>query len=284
MVKFTNKRYGLDFVSGRIRIAGRTSSAGRITVDSINDFDSDDFDENMIGTDGDFYFSIPEKEAIIKWVTIPPEGNLDPVKLIQFELAGTLIDTNDDYYFDCYYSDPKTKNLAIAYNRNLIERRISELQKKIRKPSGFRLRSLAMASAYINYCFHESGKLVCLLDISSNSCSYCFMKDESPLLIGGFENGIGEKQKADDVPDKFVVDLSAMLQYELSKISYDGYSIPLSSIIITGPLTGSKIIAKIEESMKVKTIRPRLRKELFSDEIYAGAGKYLVCLGLTVDF
>ena len=284
MVKFTNKRYGIDFVSGRIRIAGRTSSAGRILVDSINDFDFGDFKENTIGTDGDFYFSIFEKEAIIKWVTIPREGNLDPVKLIQFELAGTLVDTNDDYYFDCYYTDPKTKNLAIAYNRNLIERKISFLQKKIPKPFGFRLRSLAMASAYINYCIHESGKLVCLMDISSNSWSYCFMRNDSPILIGGLENGIGEKQKADDVPNKFVVDLTAMLQYELSKISRAGYSVPLSSIIITGPLIDSKIIAKIEESMKVKTIRPRLRKELFSDDLYAEAGTYLVSLGLTVDF
>ncbi len=284
MVKFSNKRYGIDIVRDRIRIAGRTSSAGRITVDSINDFNSDDFKENMIGTDGDFYFSLPEKEAIIKWVTISPEGNLDPVKLIQFELAGTLADNNNDYYFDCYYTDPKAKNLAIAYNRNLIERKISELQKKIPKPSGFRLRSLAMAAAYINYCLHESGKLVCLLDISFNSCSYCFMKDESPLLIGGFENGIGEKHKTDNTSDKFVVDLTAMLQYELTKIARDGYSIPLSSIIITGPLTDPEMVAKIEDSMNVKSIQPRLRKELFNEEILAEAGKYLVCLGLTVDF
>ncbi len=284
MVTFTNKRYGIDIVSDRIRIAGRTSSAGRIIVDLLNDYDADDFGPDTVGPDGDFYFSISEKEAIIKWVTIRPEGNLDPIKLIQFELVGTLADSNNDYYFDCSYTDPKSKNLAIAYNRNFIGQKIESLQEKIPKPSGFRLRSLAMASAYINYCLRESGQHVCLVDISPGSCSYCFLKDDNPILIGGLENGIGEKQEIEKDSDKSVVDLSAMLQYELSKIARDGYSVPLSAIIITGLMTDSAMITKIEESMKVKTITPRLRKESFNEDIYSEAGKYLVSLGLTVDF
>jgi hypothetical protein len=283
VVTFTNRRYGIDFLSDRIRIAGRTSAAGRITVDSLHDYDAADFNSEMVRNDGDYYFSIPEKEAIIKWITIVPEGNLDPVKLIQFEMAGMLADNDENYYFDCYYSDPKSRNLAIAYNRNLIERKIKKLQEKIPKPAGFRLRSLAMASAYNNYCLHESGQHICLMDISSHSCSYCFLKENNPILIGGFENGIGENEVSEENSKKFALDLSAILQYELSKLARDGYSIPLSSIIISGPAAVSDLPVKIEERMKVKSIPPRLKKELFDEKIYAEAGKYLISLGLTVD-
>lgn len=282
MVTFTNQRYGVDMTSDRIRIAGRTSASGRIKVDSIYDINLTDFNNTTLNKDADYYFSIPEKEAIIKWVTIIPEGNLDPIKLIQFELTGMLGDGCDDYFFDCYFIDPKSKNLAIAYNRHLIEDKIENLQKRIPKPSGFRLRSLAMASAYNNYCLPESGRFICLMDISTHSCSYCFLKETNPILIGGFENGIGEEVN-EQTNKKFAVDLSAILQYELSKIARDGYSIPLSSIIITGPATGSDLSANIEERMKIKTISPRLKKEIFTEDIYTEAGKYLVCLGLTVD-
>jgi hypothetical protein len=284
VVKFVDKKYGLDQVAGKIRLAGRTLSAGRITIDTIVDFDPEDFNGDLIDSEGNFYFSVPEKNAIIKWVTILSEGNLDPLKLIQFELASSLPDSENRYYFDSHNSGSSEKNLAIAYNRNLIEREISSLQKIVPKPSGFRLRSLAMASAYTNYCHHDGGKLVCLVDISDKNGSYCFLGNKRPLMIGGLENSIDIENKNNDTPDRFIIDLTATLQYALSEISGAGYSIPLSAIIITGPLAGSEMISKIEKSMNVKTGLPHLKKELFAPEIFTAAGNYLVSLGLTVDF
>jgi len=284
VVKFADKKYGLDQVAGKIRLAGRTSSAGRITIDTIADIDPEDFNGDLIDSEGDFYFSVPEKDAIIKWVIIPSEGNLDPLKLIQFELASSLPDSENKYYFDSHNSGSAKNNLAIAYNRNSIEQKISSLQRIVPKPSGFRLRSLAMASAYDNYCYHESGKLVCLLDISDRQSSYCFLRNNQPLLIGGLENSTDTENKNNDGLDRFIIDLIATLQYALSEISGAGYSIPLSSIIISGPLADSEMVTKIEKSMNVKSGPPRLKKELFAPEIFPKAGNYLVSLGLTVDF
>jgi hypothetical protein len=283
LVELRKRRYGIDLLSDTVCIIGRVYSAGRSAVDSIVRIDSDALTDGLLEDEGDLYFSVWEKDAIIKQVKIPRDQGIDPDKLVQFEMACSLLDGEDHYYMESYELESISERLAIAYNRSLIEREILSLERRMRKPSGFRLRSLAMASGYLDYCHKEGGNLICLIDIWEKGASYCFLKNNRVVSIGMITNGDGRDGEDNNPTRKFIIDITATLQYKMTAMNEGGMTPPLSLIILTGRLADLTVAAQIEECTGIRTVMPRLRKDLFTDETFSAGANCLVGLGLTAD-
>lgn len=284
MVGNEGKRYGVDLAGDRIRIVGRSDSTDQVFVDQFIDIDPSQFKKGMIEEAADLYFAVSERDAVIKRVKIPQVGNLDPDRIVQFELLSSLLDGADKYYFESYGVNGTSDSIAVAYNRALVDRKVCYLQEKIIKPSGFRLRSLAMAAGFLHFCPKEEGKLVCLVDVSNGQASYCFLKDNQPIQIGAVADSTALSDRNNDVSRAFVLDLAATIQYQMAIIKSTSHTAPLSLILITGYSATPELATRLEENIGVKTAPPCLGKTLLADNALPEAEKYLVILGLTVDF
>ncbi|MCX6825890.1 MAG: hypothetical protein NTV06_01285 [candidate division Zixibacteria bacterium] len=150
------RRYGLDLTGGKGRLAGCSLAGGQGIVDCLTEIDLEQREPNDIEPTGELHFSIPENETIIKRVKIPADRTFDDHKLALFEFQSSLLSQADQYYLETYSLDGKPERLAVAYNRALVDQKLSFLTAKIRKPTGFRLRSLALLILV-------SGLILCLI-------------------------------------------------------------------------------------------------------------------------
>ncbi|RKX31131.1 MAG: hypothetical protein DRP46_03975 [Candidatus Zixiibacteriota bacterium] len=281
MVELHSRKYGAELYGNRIRLVGMTSSTGRNIVDMLIDLPADHIGQQKIDHSGRMYLAVPERDAIIKHVRISADRSLDPDKLAQFELIASLLDEQDRYYLESYEINSGRERLAIAYNRREIDKKLEFLQNCLIRPSGFRLRSWAMAAGYKNYCRKNGGRLICLLDITDNRASYCFIEDDRPIHLGAV---ISNAAISDTASSKnFLLDIIATIQYQLLTYERLSQSVPLSVIIISGNRSDQSLADGIEKGLGIKTVLPEMKTELFSGDVLPEAHKYLVGLGLTVD-
>lgn len=283
MVELKGRKYGADPRGVSVCIAGKSFAAGKEIIDILIQTDFSSLGQDSFGRDGEIYFSVGEKEAIIKRVKILPSEGFDPEKLALFELQGCLPGGPGQYYFESYCLDGRPERLAVAYPRDIIDNKIILFESNIARPRGFRLRALALSAGYLHYCSHAGGELICLLDINSDEITYCFLDDKRPVKTGSlFYQNDGQPGNP-FLPSDALVDLAATLQYQTSLLFQDGFLVPLSLIVLSGMKAEKELAAQIEKSTRVRTIQPSIRKELFRPELLAVAHKYLVSLGLTVD-
>jgi len=237
----------------------------------------------LFENDCELYFSVPETDAIIKRVSLPESMALEPRQTALFEFSATLIDPPDSYYMDVYDLNGDTEKLTVGYNRNCVDEKIGDLTDRFIKPSGFRLRSLALADGYRYFCQPEGGELICLLDISETIGSYCFLWDNYPTHPGLLYNGRNSLSNEINKDSRFAIDLAATLQFQQATLFSSGRSVPLSRILVTGSAVEDALMDQIESLMNVTTTYPSMKNSAFSPEAINDAGRYLVGLGLTAD-
>ncbi len=287
MVELSGKKYGIDISGNKGRIIARTYSDGRELIDTIIDVDPDKLNTIMLDADSDIYFSVVEKDAIIKTVRIPRNATINIDDAAGFEMAESLLGHEEKYFIESYSLNYPEQRLAVAYNKEMINKSVSFFQDVLRRPSGFKLRSLAMADAYLKYCRKEGGRLICLLDVGPSEISYCFLMDDRPVSVGlvedcNYDESTGS-DAADALSESLILDLITMIFYQLAAIRNGSRSLPLSRIVLTGSCASEGTALRIEEKCGIKSVLASLNKELFSSKVEDKTAKYLVSLGLTVN-
>jgi hypothetical protein len=283
MVELRARRYGGDPVGSRLRLARRSFGAGKFQIDFLGEFDPGQNLRDQLGEEGDFHFSVYEKDAIITSVQIPEDNTLDPEKLALFEFASYLLDDSDRYFLETYSLNGRSERLAVAYNRELVDEKISLLERLLTRPAGFRLRSLALAAGYKHFCRPEGGELISLIDISPGYTSYCFMEGDHPVSVGGMGSSPPGMESDPAGVSGYLADLVATLAFRRMLLFNAGHTAPLSLILLSGAGADVSLAGKIGEAMHLKAALPVPRTELFAPELAPLAYQYLVSLGLTVD-
>ncbi|PKK83332.1 MAG: hypothetical protein CVT49_09015 [candidate division Zixibacteria bacterium HGW-Zixibacteria-1] len=283
MVELSGRKYGAEIYDDRIRLVGVSTSAGRKTVDMLMDISTDGIATQSLDAGGSLYMAVSENSAIIKRVKISPDRSLDPDKLAQFELVASLLDDQIRYYLESFEINSGRERLAVAYKRSEIDSKLDFFRDHFIKPSGFQLRSWAMAAGYTHYCRPGGGRLICLIDITDSLASYCFVENGRPIHLGAVISNAGINDSDPGRSKAFLLDIIATIQYQM--LTYDklSQSVPLSVIIITGKRCNQELAVGIEKGLGIKTVLPEMRKELFAPEVFPESHKYLVGLGLTAE-
>ncbi|MCP4706341.1 MAG: hypothetical protein GY865_17220 [candidate division Zixibacteria bacterium] len=275
-------KYGIDINNMELQLAGCNNSGGRIVIDSLGQHGLDELNPDMINNSGELQFSIPEDKAIIKKVKVPSDKNIDKKELAEFEFMSTLIDKNEDLYIKTNSVNGGTEYLVYGCHRDLVDQKKKFFEDKLMKPSGYKLRALALADGYQKYCWREGGELICLLDLSSLSASYCFLNKDQPIFIGSVINSDTDNTNNDTISESFLSDIRTTIQFQKANLFKAGYTTPLSLIVVTGTLAGKKTNEIFEEKLQLRTISPTIKTALFTPDVVDRAGHFLISLGLTV--
>ncbi|MFH2036880.1 MAG: hypothetical protein ABIJ45_10795 [Candidatus Zixiibacteriota bacterium] len=275
MVTLSTVKYGVEIGSKKIKLIECRNLSGREKFEKIIDANIDSLNPDLCDHTADLYFSIPEPEAIIKQIHIGDNKLLDPGKRAQFEMETSLLDDNDNYYYESYPTESESERLAVAFNKKTVDDKVAWLNDHLKSPAGFKLRSLSMASAYQKYFFHETGHIICLADFNENIISYAIIKNDIPIILGAVH------KNESDIND-LLLDFMATIQYQLALQKNHGNSIPLSKILLSGENASTELVEKLGDRIKINTALPSPKKEFFSDETFELAVSAMAGLGLTV--
>ncbi len=283
MVETNKIKYGVDLVGQDIQLAVCNCSGGSILINQLTQTGINEINWEKIDRSGLLQFSVPEDKAIIKRVKISTHKNIDGKELAEFEFSSTLLETKDELYISANSVNGGSEYLVFGCHRFLIDKQDKFFEERFMKPAGYKLRALAMADGYQKFCWREGGELICLLDLSPSSVSYCFVNNDQPIFVGSIINSDTEHTDNGLVSESFLTDLKVTIQYNMSNLFKAGYTSPLSLLVVTGSLAGKESNETIEQKLQLRTISPTIKTALFTPELVNQAGHFLVSLGLTVN-
>ena len=283
MVDTARHIYGADLVGQSFRIASCTDSSGSRLINALDEFNIENMKPDLVDKMGHLYFSVPESRAIIKRVKIPSGKNIDDNKLALFEFSSTLLDDIDDFHIEIHSLNGNSDYLDFGYRRQLIDNDSDFYEKLFIKPFGFRLRSWALATGYLNFCQRDGGDFICLLDISVGGVSYCYINGDMPIMVGSIPDKAFADSNDHEILKRSLFDLTATLQYRQDILFKNGCTAPLSLIVISGQSASENLRGMIEEKVGVRTIFPKMRTSLFTSDVAERADRFLINLGLTIE-
>ena len=283
MVETNKIKYGIDIVGRNLHLAGCSCSGGSILIDRLTQTGIDETNLEKLDGSGQLQFSIPEEKAIIKRVKVPSHKNLDGEELAQFEFSTTLIDKEEELYIKANSVNGGSEYLVFGCHRSLVDKQDKFIADRFMKPTDYKLRALAMADGYQNYCWREGGELICLLDLSPSTASYCFINNNQPVFVGSITDNGAADNKNRQISESFLTDLKVTIQYDIGNLFKAGYTAPLSLVVVTGVLAGKEANEAIEQKLGLRTISPTIKRALFAPGIVDRGALFLVSLGLTVD-
>jgi len=284
MVETGGIRYGLDILPGRVVFARCSGSREEMNINRLEEVPTDEIRPGLVDRDGQIFFSIPEKEAIIKRVMIPDMPEIDPDKLAKFEMLASLIDDPEDFYLESFALNGPPYRLSVAYNRAAVDTRYAFVEKNLIRPAGYRLRSLALATGYMEFCRKESTDLVCLVDIGSEIVSYCFLDDNRIIWPGAMDRIEPSGGISAAGIDSFALDLVAVLKYRLALLAPGDRSAHLSQVVLAGPAADEELARRLGKSLSAEVTFPEILPHRLEGSSASVAARFLVSLGLTTGF
>jgi hypothetical protein len=271
--------------SGDRLLAVRVENDGaRLLVTSLlssdNGLDHDNLDS------GRLFFAVDERLAVVKKVRVRKTSLLETAELVRFELTQTLLDPPESFYFDSLPLDELEgyrRYLAIAYHRREIDACIDDYSHRLRKPSGFKLDSVALAAGYLTFCRVEPGDLQVLLDIGPENVAIALLHNGRLRSIGRldapFASGV-------TIPgaNRLGAELKMKLGYLLAELFDEGITVPVARVIVSGPFAHDELLSTaLAEQITAEIARPEFHKGYFPSETTGTRlEEFLIPLGLAV--
>lgn len=281
MVTLRGRVHGLDLLPGSFRLATLAAEPGRMLIESLQELPERELCRDRFDAHAELYFAVPDAQAVVKLVKPPNDPTLNADKTALFELLTALPEEADHYFLETYALNGCPQRLAVAYHRKLVEEQIERLEKAVIRPSGFRLRSLALAEGYRKFCRPLGGDLVCLLHIDRHQTLLAFLNHGVTVATGFLECSFPD---ADDsaAMKSALIDIAALVRYRNSLLFKEGFTAPLSLVILCGERADTTIAEPLSQLLRVKIAFPEFRTELFADSAANPSALFLVGLGLTV--
>ncbi|MEE9441953.1 MAG: hypothetical protein V3V99_04730 [candidate division Zixibacteria bacterium] len=279
--------YGLTRIDHGFLIARVSHDGARPIVKSIQQFDSL---ENCEFDVGRIFFSVGNGIAQIKKLKIKQSSLFNASAIAQFEMSQCLLEPENEFYFDNLPLESDNgfqQFLTIAYRRHVVDELIEECEKKIRRPSGFKLDAVALTAGYLTFCRIEPGDLQALINIESDIITVAYIYKRKLQAIDYLKAEIHDDMSV-ELARKLAGELRMALSYQQNELFNDGVTIPLSRLIVCGGCARDEIIiSAIDEQMAMELTLPKFHEGYFQslpdNEKSFPLEMYLIPLGLAVE-
>lgn len=192
------------------------------------------------------FFNVPDRITIVKKIQIRPGSLIETPDLVQFEMAQSLLEPQQDFYFDALpltAGDSDRQYLSVAYHRREIDLLMDRYQAFLRRPSGFKLNAVAMVDAYLAFCQTVPGDLQVLADIETDSVTIAIVYRRKLHGTGRLELHPGNEISS-ETAHALAVEFKMTLSYYLTELFQQGITVPPSHIILSGYHAGNSLIAE----------------------------------------
>ena len=279
--------YGVARVADRLMAARVENDGARLSVASLVTSD-DGFSRDSLES-GRLFFNVDARITVVKQIRIKRSGLLGAAELVQFEMSQALLDPPESFYFDNLPVDERNGYrtfLGIAYHRQEIDRQMAAYAELLRKPSGFKLDAVALAVGYLTFCRVEAGDLQLLIDLSPHRVTLAILFRRQLRQVGHLDLAPGEKPSL-GAASQLAKEVKMTASYHLGQLFHDGITVPLSRIVLCGPLAADPLIsAGLAEHFTTEITRPQFHEGYFQSSPaplnHHLPEQFLIPLGLAV--
>ncbi len=229
--------------------------------------------------------SVPDAEVLVKHLRLPGQDPGAVEQRLKFELSRSVLESEGTFLFDYHAVDDSEHYLGFIFRREQLARLAEQVGLGTADSPAlqYRLRSLGLARGYLTFCRQEEG-LVCLADVTPSSVSICLLYGSRVIDVAGLTTG---GRGLDGVADQeqLAVDLKTVVSYRLNSTADRGISLPLSSLIVSGPDITSDVRDTLQRYFSVPIAPPRINPAYLEGlpSVDQPADAFLVALGLTVN-
>ncbi len=263
-MKNASETYGVAVLGGGLHTVRVVNDGARSQVTGFL-APEDEINGDTIES-GRLIFGVDMSLAVVKKILIKKSPSADPALLARFEMARSLLDPPDSFYYDIMPlngRDGYRRFLSIAYHRDEIDRLTESYARRLRKPSGFKLYAAALADGYHAFCRKEPGDLQVLIDIEADSVTLAVTYKDRLYAARNLECIPGEDITA-QTARKLAAEFKMMLSFDLTELFQDGITVPLSRITVTGRHARNEaIMTALTERFTTRIARPHFEDGYF---------------------
>jgi len=287
-VKNVSETYGAAMLGGALHAARVENDGARTVVTRL--MTSDDNVNGDTLDSGRLFFGVDSTRAVVKKIQIKKSPSGDAIEMARFELAQSLLDPPDSFYFDILPlngHDGFQRFLSIAYHKAEIDRLIESYQTMLRKPSGFKLHAAALADGYWTFCRREPGDLQVLIDVEADTVTLAILYQGKLYGAGSLESAPGDAITS-NLAKKLAAELKLMLSFDLSELFQAGITVPVSRIVLSGRHAADELLmTALRERFSMPITRPKFNEGYFQPasetiERYSPE-RFLIPLGLALE-
>jgi len=286
-VKNASETYGAAILGGKLHAARVVNDGARSRVTGLMTAD-DNVNGDTIDS-GRLIFGVDTSLAVVKKILIKKTPSADAAELARFEMAHSLLDPPDSFYYDILPlngQDGFRRFLSIAYHKEEIDRLTESYAQRLRRPSGFKLHAAALVNGRNAFCRPEPGDLQALIDIETDTAAVAVMYKDKLCAARNLETVPGD-DIAPTTAKKLAAEFKLMLSFDLSELFQDGITVPLSRITVSGRHARDEaIMTALAERFTVRIARPHFNERHFqpaSDTIERyHPERFLIPMGLAL--
>lgn len=274
-------RIGLDQCEDQVRLAQVNYALGRPEVMLLSAEPSSL--ESISAAVARFGLSMPDDEALVKYLQLKSQGPDDLRRKLYFELSQSLLESPDLFRFE--YLDTGNKHqIGLVFRQERIAARIESLKcpplTGVLSPA-ITLRSVALARAYLIFCKSEPGDLVALATINAELASVVLLYRQKIVSIGSCAITARAGQFK-----SVAIALKTLVNYKLTSIRDYGITVPLSVLLVTGDAVTADQRENLQAYFSARVTSFSPKQAVLEQAAKAGVADpepYLVALGLTVN-
>jgi len=283
----SDRRTGIDHRGGGLFAVSLRNDAGRVVVDRFEaNLGSLDERRDLV-QDGTVGIAVPGQLVMVKRVQIEGSFAGSLTDRVHFELAQSLLESENEFYFDYLAVDAENRYLGMIVRREhiaeMVERySLGSLQADHRL--SFQARAVALGKGYLAFCSSQDNDLTALVDLAGAAASVCFIYHRRIVDIAALP--IEYTLSGESDRERFAVDLKTLVNYRLSRLFDMGVSVPLGKLLLSGDTTDDALFRKAESYFPAGVDRPGMLEGYFStcaESARESLPLYLVALGLTVN-
>jgi Tfp pilus assembly PilM family ATPase len=229
----TGLTYGAALFTDTIRLACVAPDGSRAVVKLLTEQAADLHDAQEPAS---LFVNVSDRLALVKTIGVDADSSAEAADRARFELAQTLLDPVEDFYFDLYpreYGNGAHRFLAVAYHRQQIDEWMQHFESIAAKPQGFKLDAVAMCDGYRTFCRTEAGDVQALVSIEENGLTIAVLHRLALMSIGSVHVAFGA-EPSPDTARKAAVELKMTISYLLSDLFHEGVTVPLSRLLVCG--------------------------------------------------
>jgi hypothetical protein len=263
-VKNASETYGATMLGGTLHAARVENDGARNVVTRL--MTSEDNVNGDTLDSGRLFFGVDGSLAVVKKIQIKKNPSADAIETARFELAQSLLDPPDSFYFDIIPLNGREgfqRFLSIAYHKAEINRLIESYQATLRKPSGFKLHAAALADGYLTFCRREPGDLQVLIDVEADTITLAIIYRDKLYGAACLESAPGDTISS-AMARKLAAEFKLMLSFDLAELFQAGITVPVSRIVLSGRYAADELlITALRERFSMPIVQPQFNEGYF---------------------
>jgi len=179
---------------------------------------------------------VPDREVIVKLMLVPGTEKVHDRRLLEFELAACMLESERNFVFDAIPTGFPQQHLGLVYRRERLAQlydRIGLWPKQRFAAGRCRARSVALGRGFMSFCQQLEDELVCLIDIAGEDGSVCLLRHGDIVNVGCF----GASGLTDSDPEttrRIAIEAKTIVSFKLASLGQGAGPMPPPRLLLSG--------------------------------------------------